>query len=234
MSKRIAALLLCAALVATLPARAAGSLGGGDGRRYVALTFDDGPTPGLSEQLLDGLRARFVSATFFLCGYRVDQCPDTVRRMAAEGHELAVHGQSHTYLHNLPAEAVRREILGPVERIEALTGVRPKLLRPPGGLCGGEVRAVAGELGMPIILWNVDPQDWACQDAAQVTRHIVDHVSDGSILLLHDLSAASVSAALAAVDALQTQGYQFCTVSELAFLRRVALVPGLAFRQLPP
>jgi len=183
--------------------------------------------------LLDGLKARYVPATFFLCGYRIDQCPDTVRRMAAEGHELAIHGLTHTFLHNQSADFVRAELEGTAARIEDLTGLRPRLFRPPGGLTGEALLSEAARLGLPLILWSVDPQDWATEDTAKVVRHIVKNVRDGDIILLHDLGPSSIAAALQAIDLLQEAGYEFCTVSELAALRGVSLEPAVSYRHFP-
>lgn len=222
--KRIALILLLAALLVR-PAAAAE-----DGPKYVALTFDDGPTCALTEQLLDGLEARCVQATFFLCGYRVDECPETVRRMAREGHELAIHGMTHTFLHNQSPDFIRRELEECRARVEAASGVRPRLFRPPGGLTCPALLAEAERMELPLILWSVDPQDWATHDAAQVVRRIETHVRDGDIILLHDLGASSIAAALQVIDHLEEQGYQFCTVSDLAALRGVSLRPAQSYR----
>lgn len=227
--RRLTALVLCAALLGA-PVRA----GEGGAKRYVALTFDDGPTCALTEQLLDGLKARYVSVTFFLCGYRIDQCPDTVRRMAAEGHELAIHGLTHTYLHNQSAEFVRAELEGTAARIEDLTGTRPRLFRPPGGLTGGPVLEEAAAQGLPIVLWSVDPQDWSTTDTAAVVQRILTHVQDGDIILMHDLGPSSIAAALQVIDQLTEQGYEFCTVSELAALRAAQMEPAMSYRCFPP
>lgn len=227
--RRLAALILCAALLGG-PARAGEGVPAG----YVALTFDDGPTCALTEQLLDGLHARYVPATFFLCGYRVDQCPDTVRRMAAEGHELAIHGLTHTFLHHQSAAFIRAELEGTAARIEDLTGKRPRLFRPPGGLTGEALLSESKRLGLPLILWSVDPQDWATDDTAAVVRRILKSVHDGDIILLHDLGPSSIAAALQVIDQLQEQGYEFCTVSELAALRGVDLEPAASYRCFPP
>lgn len=231
--KRCLALILGLSLLMTGPVKAE-DLPGGGGEKYVALTFDDGPTAGVTERLLDGLRERYVSATFFLCGYRIDRCPELLQRMADEGHELGVHGQTHQYLHTCTAETVRRELTETMDQIEALSGVRPTLFRPPGGLTGGTVKPTAEELGLGIILWSVDPEDWACHDSKTVAQRIVNAVRDGDILLLHDLSDSSVEAALSVIDQLERQGYRFCTVSELAFLRGTVPQAGAVYGRFAP
>lgn len=197
--------------------------------KFVALTFDDGPTAGVTERLLEGLAERYVSATFFLCGYRMESAPQLVEQIAQNGHELGIHGYSHGYLHELPREAVLEEVMTTAEQIEALTGQRPTVLRPPGGLLSDTVRQTAAEQGLPIILWNVDTMDWCCSDPQIVAQRIVETVEDGDIVLLHDLHDSSVQGVLLAIDQLERQGYQFCTVSELALVHNVTLEPGRAY-----
>ncbi len=228
--KKLTSLLLCVLLLCALVRAEGGERGP---TKFIALTIDDGPNGALTAQLLDGLKARYVSATFFLCGYRVEQYPELVRRMAEEGHELAIHGQSHAYLHTLPQEQIRAELQTTGDLVEAVTGGRPTLLRPPGGLTSEALFREARGEGLPIVLWSVDPEDWSTHDAGAVLRRALRKAGDGDIILMHDLSRSSVQAALALVDRLEAQGYQFCTVSELAKLRGVELVPGEKYHMFP-
>lgn len=227
--------LLCIATLLSIPAAAGGNNASDSGvSRFVALTFDDGPTGPLTEQLIRGLQKRYVPATFFLCGYRVEQFPDVVHQLAANGHELAIHGQSHKFLHDQSPEIIREELQQTSAQIEALTGERPRLFRPPGGLTSDVLLAEAAAEQLPIILWSVDPQDWNCTSAACIAQRIVTHVSDGDIILMHDLSKTSISAAFQIIDRLQAQGYQFCTVSELAALRKHTLEPAEIYHHFHP
>lgn len=232
--KKLTALVL-AALLLLVAAGAEGRAAGGEGgaTKYIALTFDDGPTGALTAQLLDGLRERYVSATFFLCGYRAEEYPELVRRMAEEGHELAIHGWRHAYLHTMAQEEIREELKGTGELIEGLTGVRPKLFRPPGGLCNATVLQEAVQEELAAILWSVDPEDWSTHDAGAVVRRVMKKAGDGDILLMHDLSPSSVTAALRLIDQMTAQGYQFCTVSELAAVRGKRLEAGEKYYKFP-
>ena len=232
--KKLTALLLVAALLCVV-AGAEGRVAGGErsANKYVALTFDDGPTGALTAQLLDGLRERYVSATFFLCGYRAEEYPALVRRMAEEGHELAIHGWRHAYLHTMAQAEIREELKGTGELIAGLTGVRPKLFRPPGGLCSETVMEEAAQEGLAAILWSVDPEDWSTHDAGAVVRRVQKKARDGDILLMHDLSPSSVTAALRLIDQMTAQGYQFCTVSELAAIRGKRLEAGEKYYKFP-
>ena len=92
---------------------------------------------------------------------------------------------------------------------------------------------VAGAKGLAVIGWSVDPRDWATQDTAAVGRSVLDQVGDGDIILMHDTSESSVNAALNIVDILTARGFTFVTVSELARLRQVRLIPGGGYRKFP-
>jgi hypothetical protein len=129
----------------------------------------------------------------------------------------------------------RREIAAEIsDTKDLLPGRCPvRLLRPPGGCCSDGVDQVAGALGLAVAGWSVDPRDWATQNTAAVGKTILDQVKDGDIILMHDMSASSVSAALNAVDTLKRRGFTFVTVSELARLRHTRLIPGAHYRCFP-
>ena len=155
--KRILCCLL-AAICLCLPASAGDTPAG-----YVALTFDDGPSGPITMRLLDGLRERGAHATFFLCGYRMEQYPAPVPRYLAEGHELGVHSTVHANLTKLSPGDLRRDLSDTVRAIETSAGVRPTLLRPPGGAYNEAVLEAAEAKGLSVILWSVDTRDWAAR-----------------------------------------------------------------------
>ena len=203
------ALLL--AFLLTLPASA-----GNEIRGYVALTFDDGPSGELTETLLDGLAERGVKATFFVCGYRIAEFPDILCRIAAEGHEIGLHSSTHDYMQHMTKEEALADLESCRAAVVEVCGVTPRLFRPPGGLYSSEVLDAAEELELSVVLWSVDPRDWDAACRKNARAHIRDNVFPGAVILMHDLSNASVQAALGAVSDLQEEGYEFCTVSELA------------------
>lgn len=222
--RRIAALFLCVSLLA-LPVRAA------QPEKYVALTFDDGPSGKYTRQLLDGLYDRGVSATFLLCGYRMEQYPELTRRIFEEGHEIGFHGYSHKSM----AVMSRRDIADELIRSQPLLpqGCTPKFLRPPGGKCSDGVRQVAQARKLAILSWSVDPRDWATEDTASIETAVLNRVRDGDIVLLHDMSASSVQAALDIVDTLLAENFNIVTVSQLARIREVKLKPGTVYTSFP-
>lgn len=223
--RRLFIILLCLCLL-PLPAGAA------EGPKYVALTFDDGPSGRFTRTLLKGLRDRDVRATFFLCGYRMEEYPELADRIFQEGHEIGCHGYSHKEMTSMS----RREIAEEIGKMRALLpeGCRLTFLRPPGGLSSDAVDQVAGAQGLSILSWSVDPRDWATRDAHAVEQAVLRTVKDGDIILLHDMSDSSVRAALDIVDALQSRGFTFVTASRLARLRGARLRPGEAYTAFPP
>lgn len=194
-----------------------------DGSKYVALTFDDGPSPRCTPQLLDGLKARNVHATFFVVGCQVVKDPDIVERMAAEGHQVGNHSYDHKELGKLSVREAAEDMAKNDALLHRLLGAGDYWVRPPYGLLSEEERQA---LTVPVIGWSVDTEDWKSKNAEKILDILYRQISDGDIILLHDRYLNSVSAALQAIDHLQQQGYHFVTVSELLSLRGIEAAPG--------
>lgn len=222
--RRFFAVLLCLCLL-PLPAGAA------EGEKYVALTFDDGPSGRFTRNLLKGLRDRDVTATFFLCGYRMAEYPELTEQIFREGHEIGCHGYSHAGMASMSRREVAAELAGMRELLPE--GCRMSFLRPPGGCSSDAVEQVAGVQGLSILSWSIDPRDWATRDAWAVERSVLQSVKDGDVILLHDMSDSSVRAALDIVDSLKERGFTFVTASELARLRGTKLQPGKVYTAFP-
>ncbi len=197
--------------------------------KLIALTFDDGPSGRYTERLLDGLEERNVKATFLLCGYRMEQYPALTQKIYQLGHEIGLHGYSHKTLQHTCRQGAEREVQKAIELVP--DGCQVNFFRTPGGLCNKEVKEVAKEWGLSMLLWSVDPKDWAIHDAATVTNRVVNQVRDGDVILLHDMSDSSVDAALAIIDQLQAKGYRFVTASQLAAEKNITLKPGIEYRR---
>lgn len=229
----LAAAALALALVGLLlPSREeARPVSGGTTGGYLALTFDDGPWPGTTEALLDGLAERGVPATFFLIGSQAEAQRETVVRMAAEGHQVGLHTWDHVNLQGSTPAAIQAQLDPCRALLTALLGPQDFMLRPPYGFVDETLCSAAQA---PIICWSVDTEDWKDRDPDRILRVCLDQAEDGAILLLHDIYDTSVQAALRAVDALLEQGYAFVTVEDLFALRGIAPAAGSVTYALPP
>ena len=222
--KRLLLCLLCLSLF-LLPVR-------GEEPKYVALTFDDGPSGRHTKRLLDGLEERNVKATFLLCGYRMAEFPELTQRIFNEGHEIGFHGYSHDNMVQMSRRIIAAELYDCARLLPE--DCEPVFLRPPGGCCSDGVRQVAGARQLAILGWSVDPRDWATTDTISIERTVMTNIRDGDIVLLHDMSASSVQAALDIIDSLQKEGFCFVTASELARLRGIRIQPGETYQKFPP
>ena len=223
--RKMLAILLCFCLI---PLQANAS----DSPKYIALTFDDGPSGRFTRRLLEGLEERGAKATFFLCGYRLREYPEEARRIFEEGHEIGIHGYSHDSMQYMSRRDIADEIVDTRDLLPE--GCRPRWMRPPGGCCSDGVRQVAECKNLGILSWSVDPKDWNTDNSAVISRTVLSTAKDGDVVLLHDMSDSSVDAALAIVDGLQARGFEFVTVSELAKLRNVTITPGKTYTAFPP
>jgi len=156
-------------------------------RRHVALTYDDGPTPGATAALLDLLKERDVNATFFVIGKRAREHPDLVRRCAAEGHLVANHSDRHSnWINFFPPPLLRRDLGACQATVLELTGTEPRHYRPPVGLVNPFQFSVSKKMRLTLVGWHVRSFDTLPWSAERVARRVLEHVEPGSIVLLHD------------------------------------------------
>lgn len=208
------------------PAAEAASVASADQTpKYVALTFDDGPSS-FTDRLLDCLEANNAKATFFMVGKEIASFPEEVKRMEKLGCELGNHTYDHTDLTSLSPEDMSAQIAKVDEELLSLTGHGATVLRPPYGAINDSVRST---VGTPMILWSVDTLDWETQDAQATVDTALSQVQDGAIILMHDIFSTSVDAAELLVPKLIEQGYQLVTVHELAAIRNTELKTGVAY-----
>ena len=226
---RIAAAALCLALLITiLPADALAAQAGSAG--LLALTFDDGPGP-YTEQLLDALADRGIHATFFIVGSSVSSYPDLIRRAYLQGHQIASHSFTHPTLTTKNDAEISSEISRTAAALSSAIGTSLHYaVRPPYGDCSARVLTL---LNGPAIFWSIDPEDWKYRDADTVYANVMSSVSDGAIILLHDVHATSVEAAIRLVDDLTAAGYEFVTVNELYRRKGEALEDGTSHYSCP-
>lgn len=182
--------------------------------KRAALTFDDGPHPVYTEQLLDGLKERGVKATFFVTGEHAELHPDIIKRMHEEGHLIGNHTYSHIQLTTSNRDKFKNELIKTNEILFGITGDEVQYVRPPYGSWDKKLET---DLNMFPVLWNIDPLDWRTANANRVAKAVINKVSDSDIILMHDYYDTSVEAALMIIDELTKQGYEFVTVDKILF-----------------
>lgn len=180
----------------------------------IAITFDDGPHPYYTEQLLDGLKERGAKATFFVMGKQAEAYPELILRMYEEGHLVGNHTYSHIQLGNNNREIFKAELVRTNEVLLDITGEEPQYVRPPYGSWDKNFET---ELTMIPVLWTIDPMDWCSSDVKGIVSRVTKKAEENAVILMHDEYESSVTAALAIVDILQKQGYEFVTVDEIMF-----------------
>lgn len=186
------------------------------GGHYILLTFDDGPHPILTPKLLDVLKSKKARATFFVQGTKALDYPNILKRMLAEGHEVASRGWSHNSITLLEPNALLNELQQTTKVIEDITKKRPVAYRPPYGNTNITLNTlITLSTQQKVILWSLDSLDWENRDAAQITKHLLSRAKPGDVILAHDTSPQMVAATSGLVDGLMKDGYELLTVSEI-------------------
>lgn len=183
-----------------------------DGKQYVALTFDDGPSSKTTPRLLDILKEKDVKATFYVLGTQAERFPEIVKRTYDEGHEIGNHSWDHKSFTQISLKAVAEQVRSTNQAVKKIIGETPKTMRPPYGAYNKAVREV---VGMPMVMWSVDTLDWKHRNAKKGVELALQQTTDGAIILFHDIHAQSVDAIPPLIDELRRRGYEFVTVSEL-------------------
>ncbi|WP_051286919.1 polysaccharide deacetylase family protein [Paenibacillus taiwanensis] len=191
-----------------------------EGCRYVCLTLDDGPDPQYTPIILDILKEYGAKVTFFSLGRNAVNYPELVQRAYEEGHEIANHTYSHPELPTITIEQVQAEIRQTEELLSSITGQHTALFRPPYGKYNDEVLNAVEEMGYTVILWSdpLEMMDWELPGSDVLVKTALDHVENGSIMLLHDAGGErgqTVEAIRQLLPLLMARGYQFVTVSDL-------------------
>lgn len=186
----------------------------GENTKKIALTFDDGPHPFYTEQLLKGLEERDVKVTFFVTGKNAEEHPEIIKKMHKDGHLIGNHTYSHIQLTSRNAEKFKAEIIKTNKVIKEVTGEDTIYIRPPYGSWNKEFEK---ELNMFPVLWTIDPLDWCSSDVSCIVKNVCAKVDENDIILMHDQYKTTVTAALKIIDRLTEEGYEFVTVDELMF-----------------
>ncbi len=188
------------------------------GAKVVALTFDDGPWPAQTLQVLGILTANKVKATFFEIGYLARRYPNLSKQVVADGMEIGDHTESHKLLDKATHAVITSQIAQGQDDVQKASGVRPLWFRPPGGDMNAFVISETKRLGMRLVLWTVDPNDWKRPGAKVIEQRVLDAVKPGSIILMHDGGgdrSQTIAALPVIIKALKARGYSMVTLTQL-------------------
>jgi peptidoglycan/xylan/chitin deacetylase (PgdA/CDA1 family) len=199
--------------------------GGNPNLPEIALTFDDGPYPPYTSEILAVLKKYDVKATFFCVGHQVVRHPELVKQEFDEGHTVAIHSWDHVYLTGYSAAAIDKQLSDTAESLKKVTGVQPGFFRPPYGAYNSVVLGEANKLGLTTFLWNDVASDWLLPGSQVISARVINAARYGSIVLLHDGDGdhynpiasreQTVQALPAIITTLRAHGYRFVTLDQL-------------------
>lgn len=185
--------------------------------KVMAISFDAMWGTEHTDRILDILDKYNVKTTFFLGGYWVEKYPDYVKKLHERGHEIGNHTYSHPHLNSLSPDGIRRELERNEANIQAITGVKPILFRPPFGEYNNAVIETATQLGYCTIQWSVDSLDWKDLSADQIVNRILSAAGPGDIVLLHNNGKHTAEAIDRLIPSLQQKGFKIVPISELIY-----------------
>lgn len=200
------------------------------GAKLVALTFDDGPTPGQTDRVLDILKKEQVHATFFMLGRRIKEDPQIARRAVAEGHLIGNHSYNHPDLRKLDDGTIAKQVTATRDKIRGVAGSGSAWFRPPYGAVDPRVLKTLRKMDQKVVMWDVDPQDWRKPGIKSLVTRVVSQTEPGSVILLHDGGGdrrRTISALPYIIRELKKRGYVFVTVAELATYPREGAASGI-------
>ena len=185
----------------------------------VALTFDDGPDPVYTPQVLNKLKKHGVKATFFLLGENAERYPEVVKRIVNEGHIVGNHTYNHPNLNKIDDKQYHEQMLKTEKILQKLTGYSPKFFRPPYGIINENQMKWATEQNFMIIQWSVDTLDWKGLNAQEITNKVLGNALPESILLHHTAQGGKLQGSVDALDRfipdLASNGARFVTLPKM-------------------
>lgn len=192
----------------------------------VAFTFDDGPSAESTDRILAALAANYSHATFFVVGRQTDKFPEKLQNILSSGCEIGNHTYDHRNLVDLSESDINEQIGNLDRSVKNATGEETTVIRPPYGAYDEKVMGI---LNKPVILWDVDSEDWKSRNAQTICTKVLAEVKDGDIILMHDLYETTAEAVELMLPKLKEQGYQIVTVSEMAKYKGKELELGTAY-----
>ena len=198
-----------------------------DGKKLVAVTFDDGPNYGTTDLLIDELAKRDAKVSFFMVGNRVEKYPELVKKVYEAGHTIGNHSYSHKSFNKQKPDSYLYEINHTNQLIKNITGQDVIFLRPP---YGSFRKSTLENVGMQFVLWSIDTVDWQSRNADMIYEEMIKNVKDGDIILLHDLYPTTIEGALRGIDYLLANGFAVVSLDEMFRLRGTTPQPNTSLR----
>ena len=186
--------------------------------KKIALTFDDGPHPRFTKEILDILSEYGIKATFFVIGVNANNYPESLKMIQESGCEIGNHTYSHKRMEGMGEDEIRLEIEKCDAAIFEITGIHPKVFRPPQGYVPNELLSITAEKKYKVALWSIDTLDWSLNPAAKIYSTVSQGVKGGDIILMHDYVSGgntTCDALRMLIPSLLERGYSFVTLSEL-------------------
>ena len=184
-------------------------------QKMLSISFDAAWGNEDTQQLIDILGKYQIKATFFVVGEWVDKYPESVLALHEAGHEIMNHSNTHAHMSQLRREEIIADVEACNDKIEAVTGVRPTLIRPPYGEYDNNVITAIRSIGMEPIQWDVDSLDWKEIPASEICQRVVSRVGPGSIVLFHNAAIHTPEALPGIIETLLQEGYTFVPISQL-------------------
>ena len=185
--------------------------------KVCSLTFDAAWGNEDTQELIDILDQYNVKATFFVVGDWVEKYPESVKALSDAGHEVMSHSNHHDHFNTLSAQEIIDDLNACNDKIEAVTGVRPTLFRPPYGEYDDHVISTVRGMGIQPIQWDVDSLDWKDYDADTICQRVTSKLSPGSIVLFHNAALHTPEALPAILDHMAREGYSLLPISQLIY-----------------
>ena len=185
--------------------------------KFVALTFDDGPSP-YTKELIDTLKKNNATATFFILGNKVKAYKTVLKESIQNGNELGNHSYNHKWLIKLDSEHMLTQINDTQKIIQECLGYTPVLFRPTYGSVNNNMKKITN---LDIVLWTVDTLDWKYKSVDKIVKMATKNIKDGDIILMHEIHKRSIEAVKQIIPILKKQGFTFVTISELREIQKI-------------
>jgi peptidoglycan/xylan/chitin deacetylase (PgdA/CDA1 family) len=185
-------------------------------KKIAALTFDDGPDPGITPKILDILAMHDVKATFFLIGRKAEKHKDLVNRITNEGHLTGIHSFRHGFFFDFKSrKKMERDLEKSQNAVKEITGKKPLIFRPPYGVTNPPMAKAVRNLGLKVAGWTVKSYDTTCRDKNRLANGVIKQLHPGAVILLHDTQDITAKALEKIIVTAKEEGYSFAGIDDV-------------------